>query len=65
MVIQFIEHLLNRIRERQSIYSQRICSGNVVSFEDYKGIVGKLQGLMEAEEEIRDLCKKWDKSVSI
>jgi len=58
MNIKFIENLLLRIRERQKVCSDRLLSGSCQTFEEYRGSIGKLQGLKEAEEVIRKLYKE-------
>ena len=57
MVIDYIEHLLVRIREHQAVYAKRLLSGSFSSLEDYKCIYGKLAGLQESEEVVKKVYK--------
>jgi hypothetical protein len=54
---KFYELLINRLKERQHIYSERILSGTLNSFDDYKLYIGKHRGFQEAEEEARKLYR--------
>jgi len=57
MIVKFCEVLFARIRERQGVYSERILSGNLHNFEDFRKAVGHLHGLKEAEEIVKKLYK--------
>lgn len=58
MDTRFYEKLLLEIRERRSEFSERLLKGSFSSLEEYKFIVGKFQGLREAEELLVDLFKQ-------
>lgn len=58
MLIYFYEGLLRSLNERRNLCIDRILSGSFDSFEDYKLFVGKLKGLKESEEIIREAYKK-------
>lgn len=58
MLIYFYEGLLRSLNERRNLCTDRILSGSFDSFEDYKLFVGKLKGLKESEEIIRESYKK-------
>ena len=57
MVIKFAEGLLLRIRERQKIVAERVLSGSLATYEEYKGLTGKLNGLKEAEAQMLEQYK--------
>ena len=46
----FIENYLLKSRGKQSSYQEKICSGNLKDYEEYRFYAGKLKGLMEADE---------------
>lgn len=48
---------LNLIRDRKTTYTNRICVGNFSTLEEYKHVVGKLQGLEECEHALVKLYK--------
>jgi hypothetical protein len=48
--IRFYEDLIFKIKERRSVYSDRLLSGTFDTLDEYKLIVGKLKGLDEAEQ---------------
>lgn len=54
MILKFCDGLLLKIRERQVLVAERLTSGNCKDFEEYKLLLGKLQGLRESE----DIVKK-------
>jgi len=49
----FIENYLTKSRAKQSSYKEKICTGNLKDFEEYRFYSGKLKGLMEADEIIK------------
>ena len=55
MVIKFYEELLLRIRKRQLLAEERLTTGSFQSFEDYKNVVGLLEGLKSCEKITKDL----------
>jgi hypothetical protein len=58
LLIYFYEGLLKALNERKALCTDRIISGVFESFEEYKLFVGKLKGLKESEEVIREAYKK-------
>lgn len=52
----FYERVLYELRERQKVYEKIVLSGNLL-FEDYKFGTGKIIGLMEAEDALKDAYK--------
>ncbi len=54
MINKFIEASLQRLRERMSTYSSTILS-TPLNLEDYRVNAGKIKGLQEAEEILKDV----------
>lgn len=46
----FIEDYLLKSRGKQSSYQEKICSGNLKDYEEYRFYAGKLKGLIEADD---------------
>ena len=44
----YVDGLVARLRERRKVYETRLSSGAIANLEEYKLVVGKLQGLDEA-----------------
>lgn len=57
MFFAFAENLLKRIRERQEFNCEQLTSGAPKNMEEYKLIIGKYRGLIEAEEITRQMIK--------
>lgn len=55
---QYIEQLLRDIRERQNIVKDTLVSGALKDMEQYRLLVGKLQGLEETIILVQELYKK-------
>ncbi len=53
-----MELLQEKIRELMNIYADDLATGACQSFEDYKQITGKIEGLALAERELLDLDDK-------
>ena len=53
--IKTSEHLLRKLRERQSDLSQSLASGSANDYVQYQRIVGEISGLNFAEQEITTL----------
>lgn len=58
MIEKFQDSILDRLNQRKSIYEKAITRGSVQSLEDYRSICGKIQGLEEAGNLIKDLIKE-------
>lgn len=52
---KFFETYVQQIEEKRIIYKNRLLSGHICSFDDYKDTVGKLLGLDMALEIMREL----------
>lgn len=57
MFLKFAENLLERIRERQGFNCDQLISGSPKNMEEYKLIIGKYRGLIEAEEIAKQMIK--------
>jgi hypothetical protein len=53
----FIENCLIKSRAKQSHYKDKICTGNLKDFEEYRFYSAKLKGLIEAEEIMKSTYK--------
>ncbi len=49
----FIENCLSKNRAKQLSYQEKICTGNLKDFEEYRFYCGKLKGLIEADENMK------------
>lgn len=58
MILRFSEGLLREIRERQIDIAKTVTSGACLTFEHYKHLVGRLDGLKEAEEIVKEIHKR-------
>lgn len=56
MSYSFYERVLLSIRERETFYQDRILTGNL-TFDEYKSMTGRLLGLQESEEAVKDAYK--------
>jgi hypothetical protein len=54
-MIKFYELILQRIRDQQDQYIHRLTNGSLQNFEDYRDLSGKVFGLKQAEEIIKDV----------
>tara|TARA_R100000329_G_scaffold51711_1_gene47678 strand:+ start:1425 stop:1601 length:177 start_codon:yes stop_codon:yes gene_type:complete len=50
-----MEHLLQKYRERIDSLTQTLASGSIENFEQYQRIVGEINGLSFAEQEIQTI----------
>ncbi len=62
MITQYVERLFIDIKERQNIVKTTICSGAIKDIEQYRLLVGKLQGLEEGKILVEELYKKMVKT---
>ena len=53
--IQYSEHLLRKLRERQADLKESLATGSAQDFVQYQRIVGEISGLNFAEQEITTL----------
>jgi hypothetical protein len=57
-VVDFAKHVYKQIREREDQLAQNLVTGGPKDWEQYKMIVGEIQGLSFARDEIRALLEK-------
>jgi hypothetical protein len=50
-----MEHLLQKYRDRIDSLTQTLASGSIENFEQYQRIVGEINGLSFAEQEIQTI----------
>jgi len=50
--------VLNQIKERESILSERLVLGGAKDFPEYRELCGNIQGLLFAQSIIQDLVRK-------
>jgi hypothetical protein len=58
MIDFYKDNLLKKIQERRHIYEVRLAAGAIEKIEDYKLVVGKVQGLDEAAVVIQNAYKE-------
>lgn len=56
------EHLVQELDKRALFLKDGLSLGRATSFEDYKGTCGKIQGLLEARDLIKDLMQNMEDS---
>ena len=57
-----LEHLVHQLEEKAKFLKDGVSLGRATSFEDYKGTCGKIQGLLEARDLIKDLMQNMETS---
>ena len=57
-----LEHLVHQLEEKALFLKDGISQGRAASFEEYKGTCGKIQGLLEARDLIKDLMQNMETS---
>lgn len=57
-VVDFARHLYKKLQERQDELAQALVSGVPKDWEHYRRIVGEIQGLSYASEEVRTLLER-------
>lgn len=50
MIDKFCEAFLLKVRRQQKSYGECLATGSMKSMEDYKNLCGKIQGLDESQE---------------
>jgi hypothetical protein len=58
-VVDFAKHVYKKLREREDDLVQNLASGAPKDWEQYKVIVGEIQGLSFATDEIRALLERY------
>ena len=57
-----LEHLVQELEQKALFLKDGISLGRANSFEEYKGTCGKIQGLLEARDLIKDLMQNMENS---
>jgi hypothetical protein len=60
MIIRFYELSLSKIREKKAQHIERVASGAAQTLEDYRSLCGKIQGLGDAENILKELFDALD-----
>ncbi len=58
MLISFIEHYFKDLRLKQEKFKNTLASNSLHSLEQYKHLIGKIQGIEEAIVTAQDLYNK-------
>lgn len=58
-VVDFAKHLYKKYQEREDELAQALVSGSPRDWEQYKQVVGEIQGLSYASDEIRTLLERY------
>lgn len=58
-VVDFAEHVYKKLRQREDDLVQNLASGAPKDWEQYKVIVGEIQGLSFATDEIKALLERY------
>ena len=62
-IVQFAQALYKVLREREIDLRDQLANGAVQNFEQYRSVVGELQGVTFATEEIKALLEKSEEDV--
>ena len=62
MILRFSEGLLLKIRERQVSIAETVTSGGCNTYDHYQHLVGRLEGLREAEEVVKEIHRNMYKT---
>ncbi len=57
-VADFAKHVYNLLAQREEQIADMLTSGGVSNFEQYQRLVGEVQGLVYAKEEIKTLLER-------
>lgn len=57
-VADFAKHVYKLLEQREQQVADMLTSGGVQNFEQYQRMVGEVQGLVYAKEEIKSLLEK-------
>jgi len=62
-VVQFAQALYKVLRERENDLRDQLANGTAQNFEQYRSMVGELQGVVLAMEEMKALLEKSEEDV--
>jgi len=55
-----LDHLFNKLRDREREVSDAIAEGNCKDFAEYRNLCGVIQGLRLAKMEVQDLVQRYE-----
>lgn len=55
---KILQHILKELQERGQTLSNAICVGSARDHAEYKGLCGQIQGLVFAQELVKDLVRR-------
>lgn len=57
---QMLDHLFNKLKEREKEISLAMSDGVAKDFAEYKHLCGVIQGLRQAKMEVQDLVQRYE-----
>jgi|DEB19_MinimDraft_2_1074335.scaffolds.fasta_scaffold54227_2 hypothetical protein len=57
---QMLDHLFNKLKEREREVSDSMIDGGCKDFAEYKHLCGVIQGLRRAKMEVQDLVQRYE-----
>ena len=57
---QMLDHLFNKLKEREREVSDGMSDGSCKDFAEYKNLCGVIQGLRRARMEVQDLVQRYE-----
>ena len=57
---QMLDHLFNKLKEREREIIDAIAEGGCKDFSEYRNLCGVLQGLRRARMEVQDLVQRYE-----
>ena len=57
---QMLDHLFNKLREREREVSDALAEGTAKDFAEYRNLCGVIQGLRRARMEVQDLVQRYE-----
>ena len=55
-----LDHLFNKLKEREREVSESIAEGRCKDFAEYRNLCGVIQGLRRARIEVQDLVQRYE-----
>ena len=57
---QMLDHLFNKLKEREREVSESIAEGSCKDFAEYRNLCGVIQDLRRARMEVQDLVQRYE-----
>jgi hypothetical protein len=57
---QMLDHLFNKLKEREREVSEALAEGTAKDFAEYRNLCGVIQGLRRARMEVQDLVQRYE-----